>query len=129
MVQGALAAPEQQCAVHPRRRAEHERERQRDLHPANTQPTVALTVSGLEPGSQHAAFVSQGTCQNQSTQKVFGLQPLTADSSGNATSTTVIGNVQSTPSTAWYIIITRGTNLSSFIDAAPIACGPVLVSQ
>jgi hypothetical protein len=96
---------------------------------ANTQITVALSASGLEAGSHHAAFVSQGTCQNQSTQKVFGLQPLTGDNSGNASSTTVIGNVQSAPSTAWYVVVTRGTNLSSFIDAAPIACGPVVVTQ
>ena len=27
------------------------------------------------------------------------------------------------------VVITRGTNLNSFIDAAPIACGPVVVSQ
>jgi len=95
---------------------------------ANSQITVALTVSGLEPGSQHAAFVSQGTCQNQSTQKVFGLTPLKGDNSGNASSTTVISNVPSAPSTAWYVIVTRGTNLSSFIDAAPIACGNVVVT-
>jgi hypothetical protein len=96
---------------------------------ANTQLTVVLTVSGLEPTSQHAAFVSQGTCQNQSSQKVFGLSALKGDNSGNATSTTVISNVSSTPSTAWYVVVTRGTNLSSFIDAAPIACGNVVVSQ
>jgi hypothetical protein len=96
---------------------------------ANTQLTVVLTVSGLEPTSQHAAFVSQGTCQNQSTQKVFGLSALKGDNSGNASSTTVISNVPSAPSTAWYVIVTRGTNLSSFIDAAPIACGNVVVSQ
>jgi len=96
---------------------------------ANTQITVTLTASGLEPGSHHAAFVSQGTCQNQSTQKVFGLSALTGDNSGNASSTTVISNVQSAPSTAWYVIITRGTNLNSFIDAAPIACGNVTVTQ
>jgi hypothetical protein len=96
---------------------------------ANTQITVTMTASGLEAGSHHAAFVSQGTCQQQSSQKVFGLQPLSGDSAGNATSTTVISNVQTTPSTAWYTVITRGTNLSSFIDAAPIACGNVVVSQ
>jgi hypothetical protein len=97
---------------------------------ANTQLTVKLTVSGLEPGSQHAAFVSQGTCQNQSAPgSVHGLQPLHGDNSGNASSTTVISPVQSAPSTAWYVIVTRGTNLSSFIDAAPIACGNVTVSQ
>jgi hypothetical protein len=94
-----------------------------------TQLTVVLTASGLEPGSQHAAFVSQGTCQQQSSQKVFGLTPLTGDSSGNATSNTTIGPVQSAPSTAWYVVVTRGTNLNSFIDAAPIACGPVAVTQ
>jgi hypothetical protein len=96
---------------------------------ANNQVTTVLTVSGLEPGSQHAAFVSQGTCQNQSSQRVFGLQPLTGDNSGNASSTSTIGNVSSAPSTAWYVVVTRGTNLSSFIDAAPIACGNVTVSQ
>ena len=30
---------------------------------------------------------------------------------------------------AWYVVVTRGTNLSSFIDASPIACGPVVVTQ
>jgi hypothetical protein len=94
---------------------------------ANSQITAVLTVHGLEPGSQHAAFVSQGTCQQQSNQKVFGLSALTGDNSGNATSNTVISNVQSAPSTAWYVVVTRGTNLNSFIDAAPIACGNVTV--
>jgi hypothetical protein len=97
---------------------------------ANSQLTVALTVNGLEPGSQHAAFVSQGTCQNQSApNSVHGLTPLTGDNSGNASSTTVISPVTSAPSTAWYVVVTRGTNLSSFIDAAPIACGNVTVTQ
>jgi hypothetical protein len=96
---------------------------------ANNQVTVKLTVTGLEPGSTHAAFVSQGTCQNQSTQKVFGLSQLNGDNSGNASSTTVISNVSSAPSTAWYVIVTRGTNLNSFLDAAPITCGNVTVSQ
>ncbi|HEY7091557.1 MAG TPA: hypothetical protein VH393_00160 [Ktedonobacterales bacterium] len=98
---------------------------------ANSQLTVALTVSGLEPGSQHAAFVNQGTCQNQSAQSALskGLTPLTGDNSGNASSTTVISPVQSAPSTAWYVVVTRGTTLSSFIDAAPIACGNVVVTQ
>jgi hypothetical protein len=94
-----------------------------------TQLTVVLTMQGIEASATVPAFVSQGTCQQQSTQRVFGLQPLTADSSGNATSTTVISNVQSTPSTAWYVVVQRGTNQSSFLDTAPIACGPVVVTQ
>jgi hypothetical protein len=96
---------------------------------ANARLSVTLSASGLEPGSQHAAFASQGACQNQSSQKVFGRHPLTGDTAGNASSTTVISPWTATPSTAWYIIVPRGTNLSSFIDAAPIACGNVTVSQ
>jgi hypothetical protein len=94
-----------------------------------TQLTVVLTMHGLEANSQHAAFVSQGTCQQQSSQRVYGLNPVSGDSAGNATSTTVISNVQSAPSTAWYVVVTRGTNLNSLIDEAPIACGPVVVTQ
>ncbi len=74
----------------------------------NTQLTVVLTVQGIEAGATVAAFVSQGTCQNQSNQQVIGLNPLTADNSGNATSTTVISNATSTPSTAWYVVVTAG---------------------
>jgi hypothetical protein len=95
---------------------------------ANTQLTVVLTMHGLEPGSQHAAFVSQGTCQQQSSQQFHGLNPLKGDNAGNATSTTTITNVQSVPGTTWYVIVSRGTNLNSFIDAAPIACGNVTVN-
>jgi hypothetical protein len=96
---------------------------------ANTQLTVTLTMHGLESGSQHAAFVSQGTCLYQSSQIFHGLNPVSGDSSGNGTGTTVISNVQSVPNTTWYVIVAQGTNLNSFIDAAPIACGNVVVSQ
>jgi hypothetical protein len=94
-----------------------------------TQLTVVLTMQGIESGATVPAFVIQGTCQNQTNQQVIGLQPLTADSSGNATSTTVISNVPSAPSTAWYVVVRRGTSTTSALDLAPIACGPVVVTQ
>jgi hypothetical protein len=94
-----------------------------------TQLTVVLTMQGIESGATVPAFVRQGTCQNQSNQKVIGLNSLKADNSGNASSTTVIGNVSSTPSTAWYVVVLRGTNQNSTLDTAPIACGNVTVSQ
>ena len=94
-----------------------------------TQLTVVLTVQGIESGATVPAFVIQGTCQNQTNQKVIGLNALTADSSGNATSTTVISNATPTPSTAWYVVVRRGTSTTSSLDLAPIACGPVVVTQ
>jgi hypothetical protein len=96
---------------------------------ANTQITVTLTASGLEAGSHHAAFVSQGTCQNQSSQTFHGLSPVSGDNAGNGTSKTTITNVQSVPGATWYVVVTRGTNLNTPIDAAPIACGNVTVTQ
>jgi hypothetical protein len=94
-----------------------------------TQLTVVLTVQGIEASATVPAFVIQGTCQNQTNQKVIGLNALTADSSGNATSTTVISNATPTPSTAWYVVVRRGTSTTSSLDLSPIACGPVVVSQ
>jgi hypothetical protein len=96
---------------------------------ASAQLTVVLTMHGLEAGSQHAAFVSQGTCQNQSSQTFHGLSPVSGDNAGNGTSKTTITNVQSVPGTTWYVVVTRGTNLNTPIDAAPIACGNVTVTQ
>ena len=95
---------------------------------ANTLLTVVVTVHGLEPGSQHFAFVNQGACQHQSNQTVFGLSPLKGDNAGNATSTTTISNVQSVPNTTWYVVVTQGENLFNFLNSAPIACGNVTVS-
>jgi hypothetical protein len=94
-----------------------------------TQLTVVLTMHGIEAGATVPAFVIQGTCQNQTNQQVIGLNALTADSSGNATSTTVISNATPTPSTAWYVVVRRGTSTTSSLDLAPIACGPVVVTQ
>lgn len=87
---------------------------------------VTVTAAGLEPGSSHPLFVRKGTCEQQSNTTFHGLYPLTGDSSGAAKSTTQITGVAGVPSESWYVIAYRGTNLDSYIDAAPILCGNVV---
>jgi hypothetical protein len=90
--------------------------------------TVTVTAEGLEPGSSHPLFVRKGTCEQQSNTTFHRLYPLTANSSGSAKSMTQITGVSSIPSESWYVIAYRGTNLDSYIDAAPILCGNVVIA-
>lgn len=85
---------------------------------------VTITMSGLEPTSKHAAHIHTGTCASQG-DIVHPLNDVTADGSGNATSTTTIDNVSAIPSGGWYVNVHRGTNMNSPIDFDPIACGNV----
>lgn len=85
---------------------------------------VTITLSGLEPTSKHAAHIHTGSCTSQG-DVVHALNDVTADGSGNATSTTTITKVTSIPSGGWYVNVHRGLNLNSPIDFDPIACGAV----
>lgn len=90
----------------------------------NGKLVVTITMSGLEPTSKHAAHIHSGTCASQGA-IVHPLDDVTADGSGNATSTTTIDNVTSIPSGGWYVNVHRGLNMNSQIDFDPIACGNV----
>lgn len=85
---------------------------------------VTLRASGLEPGSTHPAHIHIGSCESQGA-VVHPLQPLVADVSGNATSTSTISNVASIPSGGWYVNVHRGINLDGQIDFDPIICGNI----
>jgi hypothetical protein len=90
--------------------------------------TATVTAEGLEPGSTHPLFVRKGTCEQQSNTTFHGLYPLVANGTGSAKSTTQITGVSSIPTETWYVIVYRGTNLDSYIDAAPILCGNVEIA-
>jgi hypothetical protein len=81
--------------------------------------TATVTAEGLEPGSTHPLFVRKGTCEQQSNTTFHGLYPLVANSTGAAKRATQITGVAGVPSDSWYVIVYRGTNLDSYIDAAP----------
>lgn len=86
--------------------------------------TVKLTLTGLQPGTSHAAHIHAGSCESQGA-VVHPLNNVVADSSGNYNGTTTIKNVSSIPSSGWYVNIHYSTNLSTQTGFNPIACGNV----
>ena len=88
--------------------------------------TVIVTVSGLVPGSVHPEHIHAGSCQSQSPGTiVYPLNNLVADKNGDATSTTVIKDVETIPQNAWYVNVHRSTDLTTQTGFDPIACGNV----
>jgi len=88
--------------------------------------TVIVTVSGLVPGSVHPEHIHAGSCQSQSPGTiVYPLNNLVADTNGDATSTTVIKDVETIPQNAWYVNVHRSTDLTTQTGFDPIACGNV----
>lgn len=94
--------------------------------------TVAVSVTGLVPGSAHAAHIHLGSCQAQGPVK-YPLTTLTAGSSGAAQATTVIPSVTSPPpSSGWYVNLHLGSpsqlfnaNKTPSLYFQPIVCGNV----
>lgn len=86
--------------------------------------TVKLTLTGLQPGTSHAAHIHAGSCESQGA-VVHPLNNVVADSSGNYNGTTTIKNVSSLPGSGWYVNVHYSTDLSTQTGFNPIACGNV----
>jgi hypothetical protein len=89
---------------------------------------VKLTVSGLEPGSSHAAHIHTGSCASQGG-VVYPLQVVVADMWGKATVTTTIPNVPTIPGSGWYVNVHHSTALTTSTGFDPVACGDVVLGQ
>jgi len=86
---------------------------------------VVLDVTGLAPGSAHAAHIHSGSCENQGA-IVYPLDPLAADANGHATETKVIANVTSISSGLWYLNVHKGVAVATGSTVNdPILCGNV----
>jgi CHRD domain len=90
--------------------------------------TVDLMLTGLQPGTSHAAHIHTGSCESQGA-VVYPLNNVVANSSGNYTGTTTIKNVSSIPGSGWYVNVHYSTNLSTQTGFNPIACGNVTLSK
>jgi len=88
--------------------------------------TVKLTLSGLQPGSRHAAHIHAGSCESEGA-VIYPLSNVIADASGKSISTTTIKNVSSIPGRGWYVNVHYGTDLATQTGFNPIACGNVTV--
>lgn len=74
------------------------------LNPKTHVLTVLIKASGLAPNSVHAEHIHSGTVAKTGP-ILYPLENLTANKSGDATSTTMIQNVKSIPTTGWVINI------------------------
>jgi CHRD domain len=91
---------------------------------SGTTMTVKLTLSGLQPGSSHAAHIHAGSCESEGA-VIYPLSNVVADASGKSISTTAIKNVSSIPARGWYVNVHYSTDVATQTGFDPIACGDV----
>lgn len=93
----------------------------------NNQLTVIIHLTGLEAKTRHVAHIHLGSCVSQGAVK-YPLNPVKADASGDGTSTTIVKNVSSIPTTGWYVNVHLAASkqeLGTQSGFDPIACGDV----
>lgn len=87
--------------------------------------TVALQLSGLQPGSSHAAHIHAGACSAVG-KILHPFQDIVADKAGNATLTTTIYNLAGgIPPTGWNITVHQGATA----ETGTLLCGDVVNSH
>ena len=93
----------------------------------NNQFVVAITMSGLEPGSTHQADIHQGQCDRSPGPVVHTLTPVAADARGIGTSTTTISGISSIPNN-WYVNVHLGAakaDINTQAGLDPFVCGQI----
>ncbi|MGH3844917.1 MAG: CHRD domain-containing protein [Pseudonocardiaceae bacterium] len=100
-------------------------------HPTNHTLTVQIKATGLAPNSAHAEHIHSGSCLTQGA-VVYPLPDLQANTSGEASVSTTLNNVNAAPpATGWYVNVHLGPasqilhgNTPTLLFA-PILCGDV----
>ena len=92
---------------------------------------VGLKASGLAPNSAHAAHIDSGSCLTQGA-VIYPLPDLHADTTGDASVTITLNNVNSAPpASGWSLNVQMGSTSQIFYDNkptflfAPILCGDI----
>lgn len=88
---------------------------------------VSIALSGLAPGSLHAAHMHSGSCARQGP-IVYQFNDLKADASGHASATMRFSHVSSIPQRGWYVNVHDGpmAQIANPLAFDPIACGNVV---
>jgi hypothetical protein len=89
--------------------------------------TVQMTLTGMEPDSEHMAHIHSGSCVSQGA-VLYSLPVVKADASGKSTIDATFQNVSEIPASGWYINVHRTTDLSTQTGFDPIACGDVVLN-
>ncbi len=89
--------------------------------PLSKTVTVVTTFTGLQPGSNLAEHIHNGTCAAEGP-VIYPLQNVMVDSMGMATVTSTVPNVSGgIPSTGWAIMVHNGPTGQE----SPLLCGEV----
>jgi hypothetical protein len=89
--------------------------------------TVSIQLKGMVPSSSHVSHVHIGTCAKPGG-VAYALLQVVADSAGNATASTTVGEYFSMPANGWYVNVHKGADLSEPEYAPSISCGDLPVS-
>lgn len=84
--------------------------------------TVTIKLSGLAPNSSHISHVHNGSCAKPGG-IAYALSQVVADSSGNATATSIVPVAYSIPPSGWYVNVHHGPDFSAPANGPSVACG------
>ncbi|MBO0782843.1 MAG: superoxide dismutase family protein [Ktedonobacteraceae bacterium] len=91
-------------------------------NPQNHVLTVTLHLSGLPPGSTHAAHIHAGTCSAKGN-ILYPFKNVVANATGNVSTTVTTKNVTSgIPDTGWNITVHQGATA----ETGDLLCGNVV---
>ena len=84
--------------------------------------TVSIQLKGMVPKSSHVSHVHIGSCAKPGG-IAYALLQVVADTAGNASATTTVGEYFSMPANGWYVNVHKGEDLSEAEYAPSISCG------
>ncbi len=84
--------------------------------------TVTINLTGLAPNSSHISHVHAGRCA-QPGGIAYALQQVVADSSGAATTTTMVPAEYIVPGSGWYVNVHHGPDFTDAEYAPSDSCG------
>ena len=83
---------------------------------------VSIQLKGMGPNSSDVSHVHIGSCAKPGN-VAYALLQVVADSSGNATATSTVGEYFSMPPTGWYVNVHTGPDFSEPEYAPSLSCG------
>jgi hypothetical protein len=83
---------------------------------------ITLKLTGMVAGSNHISHIHAGACSAQGG-IAYALQPVIADSSGAATTSSTIPVAYAVPASGWYVNVHHGPDFTEAEYAPSDSCG------
>jgi len=93
-----------------------------DVVKGNGSFTLTIKLTGMPANSIHVSHIHAGGCSHPGG-IVYNLQSVAADSSGAATTTSVVPDLYLVPTSGWYVNVHFGPDFTEAEYAPSISCG------